>query len=297
MGRPRVVDSHVHLWDLKHPELRWDWLGRDTVHPILGDIDAIKSVKFDAAALWSEARFADVSAFVHVQAAIGSPDPVAETQWIDEQFAASGLRGAIIAHADVGEPSLVKVLDGHAEASGIFTGVRDFASEPYLAQAELDSRYEDGLRELTRRELVLDLDCEWPNMDAAARLAGRHPDLRIVLEHLGYPRERNGAYFRSWAAALGRLAGADNVFCKISGIAMTDRRFTFGRLAPWAERCLEVFGPERCLVGSNWPVDRIASSYDVIMDFYRDTISGLSSSEQAKILAENAESVYGLVEP
>jgi predicted TIM-barrel fold metal-dependent hydrolase len=147
---------------------------------------------------------------------------------------------------------------------------------------------------LSQRGLVFDLDCEWMNMPAATALARRHPDLAIVLEHIGFPRARDTEYFENWKRSLNELASAQNVTVKISGLAMTDPYFTKESLRPWVDACVEAFGPDRCVVGSNWPVDRLYSSYDVIMDLYREYISTLSDSEQTRILHDNAARLYKL---
>jgi predicted TIM-barrel fold metal-dependent hydrolase len=290
-SRLEIVDTHVHFWNLLHPELRWGWLAPEAQHPILGNFDAIKSTAYEADALWAEARFAGVSSFVHVQAA-DSPNPVAETRWLTEMAAASGgIPAAIVAQASLGAAEADELLDGHAQ-SPLFRGIRDFGTETYLASGELAVRYEASLARLARDGFVLDLDCEWPNMAAAVDMAGRHPELRIVLEHVGYPRRRDDDYFREWAKAIGVLAAADNVVCKVSGIAMTDRLFTIESLTPWVETCLDAFGAARCIVGSNWPVDRLCSSYDVIMGCYRALVSSLSEDEQRRILSGNARDCY-----
>jgi predicted TIM-barrel fold metal-dependent hydrolase len=291
MARYPIIDTHVHLWNLTHPALRYDWLQPDAVHPILGDINAIKSVAYEASALQAESRFADVTAFVHVQAAIGSDDPVEETRWLTAMYAEAGMRGAIVAYVDLSADDAAAVTDGHAQST-LFSAIRDFGTEPYLASGEVDERYERSLQMLASREIVLDLDCEWKNMAAAAELAARHPQLRIVLEHIGYPRRRDPEYFANWSGGIARLASAENVVCKISGLGMTERLFTRQSLAPWIERCLELFGPRRCVIGSNWPVDRISSSYDVIMDVYRDSVGTLSQAEQRAVLADNAARIY-----
>jgi predicted TIM-barrel fold metal-dependent hydrolase len=286
-----VVDTHVHFWNLSHPELRWSWLAPQAVHPILGNIDAIKSRAYEADALWAEARFAGVSKFVHIQAA-DSADPVAETRWITEMAATSeGIPAAIVAHADLGAADADEMLDAHAQ-SPLFRGIRDFGCENYLASGELGTQFELSLSRLARDDFVLDLDCEWPRMAAAFELAGRHPQLRIVLEHIGYPRRRDDDYFREWAKSIRILSTAENVVCKLSGIAMTDRRFTIPSLRPWVETCLEAFGANRCVVGSNWPVDRLCSSYDAIMECYRTLVSSLSDDEQHRILSGNARDCY-----
>ena len=110
-------------------------------------------------------------------------------------------------------------------------------------------------------------------MAAARDLARRHPELQVVLQHIGFPRSRDDEYFANWSAGMRTLAEAPNVTCKISGVAMTDPRFTPASLQRWIDTSLEVFGPDRCVLGSNWPVDRICSSYDVIMDIYRDRLA------------------------
>jgi predicted TIM-barrel fold metal-dependent hydrolase len=76
---------------------------------------------------------------------------------------------------------------------------------------------------------------------------------------------------------------------------MTDPRFTAESLRRWIDTPLEVFGPDRCVLGSNWPVDRLYSSYDVIMDIYRERIAELfSPDDQRKVLSENAARIYRL---
>lgn len=291
--RHPIIDTHVHFWDFKDERLKWVWLERDWIHPILGNIDAMKAVAYQIDDVWAEARFADVEGFVHVQAAIGSADPVDETRWLHEMRQRSAIPFTIIADATLGADNAAAVIDGHAE-SPYFVGVRDFTAEPMLAAGGINAAYEQSLRILAERSLVFDLDCEWPNMAAARALAERHPDLLIVLEHIGFPRARDDDYFENWRSGMRTLAGAPNVTCKISGVGMTDPRFTPESLRRWVETCVEVFGPARCVLGSNWPVDRLYSSYDVIMDLYRGYIAGLGETEQVAILSGNARRLYRL---
>lgn len=288
-----IVDTHVHFFDLQHPILKYVWLEPAFTHPDLGNIDAMKSLLYDANALWAEARFANIESFVHVQAAIGTEDPVEETKWLTEMRKTSPAPFTIVAHTDLGTDDAMRQLDGHGE-SPYFVGVRDFASEPYLASGETNATFEASLVEMTKRGLVFDLDCGWPNMAAARALAERHPDLTIVLEHIGFPRKRDSEYFASWQAGIRELAKAPNVICKVSGVGMTDQRGVYADYEPWMTTCLEAFGAERSLVGSNWPLDRIVSSYDAIMDMYRRLVSSLSDSEQAAFLFGNARRIYRL---
>jgi len=276
------------------PGLAWVWLDSNADHPVLGNIDAIKMLAYNIDNLWAEARFADVSAFVHVQAAIGSDDPVKETIWLTRMRESSPVPFTIVADAELGTDDAMRQLDMHGE-SPYFVGVRDFRSEPMLASGEIIPRFEESLTVMAERNLVFDLDCEWPNMTAARDLALRHPDLTVVLQHIGFPRRRDNEYFTQWVEGMRTLAEAPNITCKISGLAMTDPLFTADSLRPWIDAPLEIFGPGRCVLGSNWPVDRLYSSYDVIMDIYRDRLSELLAPEdQRKVLSENAARIYHL---
>jgi predicted TIM-barrel fold metal-dependent hydrolase len=286
-----IIDTHMHLWETKHPELKWVWLDKDAMHPILGNIDAIKSVAFVLNNLWAEARFSNISGFVHVQAAIGSPDPVTETIWLTEMAKTGPAPMRIVGDAALGKDDAISVLERHMQ-SPLFVGVRDFNAEPMLASKTIIPTYEKSLVFMAKNKLVFDLDCEWQNMDQAIELANRHPDLPIVLQHIGFPRKRDDEYFKNWSAAVKRLGKTQSVTMKISGLGMTDPRFTKESLRKWVDTCVEAFGPDRCVLGSNWPVDRLYSSYDTIISFLREYISGLSATEQEKICNKNAKNLY-----
>ena len=286
-----IIDTHAHFYDFSHPELKWDWLARDFVHPILGNIDPIKAPQYLVQDFHAESRFVGVTGVVHVQAALGSPDPVTETEWLTEMNKSSPIPIRIVADCVLGGTRAIAQLEGH-ERSELFVGIRDFQSEPMLARKEIDPTFESSLKWLSQHEKVLDLDCEWMNMAEARKLAIRHPDLQIVLEHIGFPRTRTNEYFKDWRKAINHLAKAENITMKISGIAMTDPNFTKKSLKPWVETCIEAFGPKRCVIGSNWPLDRLRSSYDTIINLYRDYVSTLSHSEQKMILNKNAAKIY-----
>ncbi len=286
-----IIDTHIHLWDTKHPELKWVWLDKDAIHPILGNIDAIKSVAFTLNDLWSEARFSGISGFVHIQAAIGSPDPVTETTWLAEMAKTGPIPMRIVGDANLNSEDSISQLQRRQE-SNLFVGVRDFNAEPMFAAKTTLPNYENSLKYMAKESLVFDMDCEWQNMAEALKLAQRHPELPIVLEHIGFPRKRDDEYFRNWKSAINNLAQAPNVTMKISGVGMTDPGFTRESLRKWAESSLEAFGPDRTVLGSNWPVDRLFVSYATMMEFTRDYIATLSSSEQEKVCSGNAAKLY-----
>jgi len=172
-----------------------------------------------------------------------------------------------------------------------FVGVRDFAIESALATGGI-STYSQSFAFTARENLVLDFDREYPSMQAGRKMAESIPNLVLVLEHIGFPRSRDSEYFRNWSAAISELAQAPNVVCKVSGLGMTDPRFEAKSLEAWMQHCLDSFGPGRIIVGSNWPIDRLYSSYYPIMNIYRDFLLSLSRDEQESILNGNAHRIY-----
>ena len=90
------------------------------------------------------------------------------------------------------------------------------------------------------------------------------------------------------------MASAENTWCKISGLGMYDHQWTVESIRPWVMACLETFGIERCFFGSNWPVDRLFSSYDAVINAFAEIVADLSLSEQEALFFANATKVYGL---
>ncbi len=286
-----IVDTHIHLFDLKHKNLRWSWLEPDAEEGRLGNIDGIKSVRYEAHNLLAESRFAAVGKFVHIQAAIGSKDPVLETEWLTNMFKRTGLPNALVGHVDLTVADARDVIDRHL-AFANFRGVRDFGIEPALKSGGNLKELDEALNYLAEKSLVLDLDCQWPNMKLAAAMARRHPSLRIVIEHIGIPISTTADYFTNWKMGMQALANEPNIYCKLSGVGMLDPKFTESSIRPWIEYCISVFGPKRCMIGSNWPLDRLFSSYDAVFNIYREIISQYSTDEQRAISSTTAEDFY-----
>lgn len=287
----KIVDTHVHLFDLTHKNLIWSWLAPGAEEGRLGNIDGIKSLRYEAENLVAESRFACVDKFVHIQAAIGSKDPVLETDWLTHMFYRSHLPSAIVGHVDLTLESAREVIDQHLQYAN-FRGVRDFAVEGALASGGINKELNSALSYLAENNLVLDLDCQWSNMNLAAELARKHPLLKIVIEHIGIPISTSDDYFVNWKMGMQALANEPNIFCKISGVGMLDPKFTESSIRPWIEHCISIFGPERCMIGSNWPLDRLFSSYDTVFNIYREIIAQYSAEEQIAISSATANIFY-----
>jgi predicted TIM-barrel fold metal-dependent hydrolase len=288
MGRLEFVDTHVHYWDLGHPDLYYSWLQPGSVHPQLGErLDGIKGVNFVAEDFIAETRDSNVIKTVHVQAALGIQDPVKESEWLQAAAGRTGFPHAIVAYANLKDPGVETMLTRHLEYSNV-KGIRDFSEGDYL----VDPDFHRGYALMERYGLVASLDVKWEDMGSLRDLAGKFPNIRVVLDHCGFPLERTEEYFQSWRKGITALAEADNVVCKISGLGMCDWDWTVESIRPWILHCIDAFGPERCVFATNWPVDRLFSTYDVLIDAYEEIIAAFSPDEQTAMFSGNAERLY-----
>ena len=287
-----LVDTHVHFWDRPHPTLDWVWLADDFIHPQLGDTVLLKSMrKYAIDEFLAEVEGTGVSKAVHVQAAIGSEDPVEETRWLQEMVDRTGYPLAIVGDARMQQPDVEGTIERHVEHAN-FRGLRDFAQGDYL----VDPDFHRGYALLEKYNLVYDLDVFWESMHKAAAMAAKFSNIILVVDHAGFPQARTAEYFYSWRKGIAEFKGLDNVYMKISGLGMGDhmagRRWTMDTIRPWVESCLEVFGVEQSFFGTNWPVDKDYSTYEELIDAYRDLISGYSEAEQTALFSGNASQVY-----
>ena len=290
MDRLEFVDTHVHFWDLTHPDLSYSWLQPDAEHPQLREhLDRLKGKNYVVDDFIAETRGANVTTAVHVQAAVGIEDPVKESEWLQQAADRTGFPQAIVANSNLKDPRVEDELARHRGYPNV-RGIRDFSKGDYL----VDPDFHRGYALLERFDLVASFDVKWENMAKMRDLAGKFPNVRAVLDHCGFPDERTDEYFETWRKGITTLAEAENVVCKLSGLGMVDWSWTVDSIRPWILHCIDAFGPERCIFASNWPVDKLFSTYDVLIDAYTEIVAGFSPDEKAAMFSGNAKELYRL---
>jgi predicted TIM-barrel fold metal-dependent hydrolase len=155
-----------------------------------------------------------------------------------------------------------------------------------------DARWRAGFALLAELGLSFDMRVTTPEMAAALRLARDFPHASIIVNHLAFPPGRDPTLAASWRDGVAALAGCPNVAMKISGFAIVDRAWTLDTIRPWALFALERFGPERCLFGSNYPVDRLGATYARIVEATRALLAGLPAEAQQALLAGTPRRLY-----
>ena len=290
MAKPDLVDSHVHFYDMQHPELVYEHWQPGVPHPTLGwQIQKLAERSYLAEDYIAESRNANVTKAVHVQAAIGSPDPVTETRWLQEAADRTGFPHGIVAYADLRDPEVQGVLEAHCAFPNM-RGIRDFSRGDY----PVESDFHRGFALLEKYSLVSSMAVHWPEMEKLRNLAAKFPNITIVIDHAGMPMEQSEEYFDNWRRGLSTAAEADNIRIKISGLGMGDNNWTVDSIRPYVLQCIEEFGVDRSFFATNWPVDWLWSSFDAVVDAYTEIIAGFTQDEQAAMFSKNVEELYDI---
>jgi predicted TIM-barrel fold metal-dependent hydrolase len=284
----RFTDTHVHFWDRESDVLAYAWLEPGITHPVAGDYEAIKAPRYSVIDFLGETRFVRPTHVVHVQCAIGTADPVAETRWLDSFRELTDVPLSLVAYADLTDPLLEDVLDRQL-AAGNVTGIRDLRYDDYLE----DPRWRTGYERLAGYELVFCDDPSLTQMQEAARLAASHPGMTYCVDHAGFPVHRDHEYFEVWKKQMRLLAAVENTVVKISGLGMADHLWTAASIDPWVLACVEMWGVERVVFGSNWPCDRMYSAYGDVWTAYASIIKTFSRDERDLMLWGNADRLFG----
>ncbi len=292
MSTLEFVDTHIHFWERPHPTLEWVWLADDFIHPQLGDTILLKEMRrYVVREYLEDIEGSNVTKAVHIQAAIGSADPVEETMWLQAMADKTGWPQGIVGDARLQAPDVEKTIERHMEYAN-FRGLRDFAQGDYL----VDPDFHRGYSLLEKYNLVYDLDVLGGDMHKAADLARKFPNTTLVVDHAGFPQERTDEYLEQWKSGMASFKDVDNAVIKISGLGMGDQmagsNWTIDSLRPYVLGCIEAFGVERSFFGTNWPVDKMYSTYGELFTAYRELISEFSDDEQQALLSKNAEKYY-----
>lgn len=280
-----VVDTHVHFWKRGAGGLTYDWLDSGSPHAILfeDELEQLRGRDRLPSQFASEAAASGVSHVVHVEAGASIPDPADETDWLTEEARTVGVPSYIVGQVDLLSPGVHKLLERHCQ-SPIFVGVRDLTNPERLGE----DAYCRATLILERLNLMACLFLTLPYAQDAQALARSRPSVTFVVDHMMLPLARDDEYFGHWCRALRDVASEPNVVCKISEFTMVNHAWDLARINPWFEECLTVFGPDRCMVGTNWPMGSSHTDYGTIVSGVRQMVSGLSLDEQRCVLSDTA---------
>ena len=294
-----IIDAHQHFWDLDRNY--YPWLCDPEPIPFrYGDYAALRQNYLPPDYRRDTAAFRVVKT-IHMEAEWDRADPVAETRWIESVNRTYGLPSACIGHAQLDRADIAEVLAGHAQ-SPLVRGIRHkpaAANDPRDARRNAPGSMDDpswraGYARLEYHGFSYDLQTPWWHLAAAADLARDFPNTAMIINHTGLPADRSADGLALWRAALETAARHANVFIKISGLGRRGQPWTVAANAPIIRDTIAIFGAQRCMFASNYPVDRLAGSIDAIYRGFFAAVADRPHAEQLQLFHHNAQRVYKL---
>ncbi len=291
-----IIDSHHHIW--RKADL--GWLNGPEEPRVFGPHAAIRrdylidEFRADLAA-------SNVVKSVYVQTNWPRAQAVDEVAWVQSVADQHGWPHGIVGYVDLLADDAADTLKREA-AHPLLRGVRmqlhwhenplfRFAASPDLAA---HPALRKNIRLLAGYGLTFDLQVFSSQMAGAAALAAANPDITFILQHAGMLADRSGATVTAWREGMQQLAGQPNIVTKFSGLGTFIHRNDAEHIAFMVSQTLAWFGPERCLFGSNFPIEKLWTSYDELVNAHLAALAGLPDQVQAMILHDNAARIYRL---
>lgn len=292
----KKVDTHFHLWDLK--ENYYPWLADGDRPSVVADYSSLRR-DYLVANLLADMDGLEVVAGVHIQAEHDPKDHVRETRWLQKVADTPSSRGfphAIVANADLAAPDAERVLEAHCafrNMRGVRQAVhRQLAETPPHDQLK-DPAWRRGFRLLRKFGLSFDLQHFPQQTGDAVALVRENPDVQFILTHCGMPLwPRDAEKMRLWREGIPEFAALPNVAVKISGFGLYDAAWDAKSIEPVVGPVIEAFTPARCMLASNYPVERVARGYADVWRFYDEYFAPFSRAEREALYRENALKFY-----
>lgn len=292
----RIVDSHFHIW--RRADL--PWLSGPMVPRIFGPYEPLRR-DYPISEYRADIADRNIVAAVYVQANWAPDQAEAEAAWIEEVARETGWPQACVAFADMTVPDVRPALDRlvrHPRVRGIrqqlhwhenpafrFAARADLAADPNVAR---------NVGHLAEYGLVFELQVFAGQAEHACRLVDACPDTTFVLQHAGMLEDSSEVGIGAWRAAIAALAARPNVCAKLSGLGTFVHRVDRDLVAFIAGETIAAFGPQRCLWGSNFPIEKLWTAYGPLLDAHLAATAALDESARAAIFHDTACRVYRL---
>jgi L-fuconolactonase len=274
------IDAHQHFWNYSPAAYGWitddmaplkrDFLPGD-LKPLLGACGLDGSI------------------------AVQACQTIEETRWLLSLAEKSDFIKGVVGWADLCSSDLPAQLDGlakHPKLVGIRHVVQAEPDDEFMLRAD----FQRGIARLADYGLTYDLLLYPRHLPVAVKLVREFPDQRFVLDHIAKPEIAVGLV-EPWAQDIRELAKHENLCCKVSGMVTEARwkQWTREDFRPYLDVVFEAFGPERLMIGSDWPVSTLSASYAETMGIVNDYIQNLDLAQRQQIFGANCSGFYGLL--
>ncbi|MES2537831.1 MAG: amidohydrolase family protein [Pseudomonadota bacterium] len=289
-----VIDAHQHFWDPTrnyHP-----WLcDKPPIAFRYGDYSALRCPYLPDKYL-RDATGLSIAGTVYIEAEWKPGEALAEMQYVEQLRKSTGYPSVAVAQAWLDQPDAATQLAQLARYSFV-RGIRhkpraNLTPEDTAPGGMADPAWRCGYAHLAKHGLRFDLQTPWWHLHEATALARDFPGTQIILNHAALPADRTPAGLLLWRKAMKQVAGCPNVALKISGLGVPGQEWTAQMNREVVLAAIEIFGVDRCMFASNFPVDSLCGAIDVIFNGFAEIVHDFSRDERRKLFHDNAVRIY-----
>lgn len=289
-----IIDAHHHIW------LRKDvaWLKDPPILRMFGDYFGIR--RDYLVEEWANDIVPQgVIKSVHVTAMWGRP--LDESRWLQAIADKHDFPQGIVCQADLADPGIETQLKAQKQLPNM-RGVRHMLywdTDPVRQGAPRpdfcnDKDFRRGFALLEKYGLHFELQVYAPQARYTVDLIKSFPNVRMILVHAGMLTDRTPAAIEEWRAALAAMAAFPNLCVKISGLGMFSQGITYPQARQVIRDAIQIFGADRVIYGSNFPLEKLHASYADFIGIYRRVLAEYPEADQRSILHDNAVRFYAL---
>jgi predicted TIM-barrel fold metal-dependent hydrolase len=291
-----IVDAHHHIW--RQSDLLW--LQGPTVPRIFGNYDPIKR-DYPIEEFLEDIQDTGVVRSVYVQTNWPTRRVLDEVDWVEAEAKRTGWPHAIVSFVDLLSDDAPRMISAQAMRP-LVRGVRQqihwhqnplyrFAQRPDITD---DPRFRQNLARLQDHDWLFELQVFTSQMKGAANLARELPGVTFVLAHAGMLEDLSAEGRFQWREGMKRLAEHPNLYTKLSGLGTFLHRNDPQHIADVIGETVAIFGADRCLWGSNFPIEKLWTDYAALLKSARRAVAGLSAGAQEQIFFSNTMRIYRL---
>jgi predicted TIM-barrel fold metal-dependent hydrolase len=291
-----MIDAHFHIW--RQADL--PWLTGPMQPRIFGPYDPIRR-DYPMAEYLSDIAGTGIAKAIYVQANWAPAQAWDEAAWLEQTALETGWPMGIVAFADMTVADARPALDRLARHPRI-RGIRQqfhwhdnpqyrFAGDPDLCRAPHVQR---NIARLADYGWTFDLQVFSAQLPGACALLDACPRVNFILQHAGMPEDASPAGRDRWRDAIAGFAARPNAFCKISGFGTFTHRLDPAEITRITADCVALFGADRCLWGSNFPIEKLWTDYPALLSAHRAATASLTEGQRRAIFNDTAARVYRL---
>jgi L-fuconolactonase len=287
-----LIDTHQHVWSTSEREYSW----------ITDDVKVYFDKDFRQDEVSHSIKKLGITGTIYIQAADTYDDTLGMFDSASQYPNIVGIVGWVPLDRPKETRIALDVFTHSSPYGELYKGVRnlthDYSNPKYQSDDAwiLRENVVGSIREVESRDLSLDYVAIKPeHTKSVTKLARLFPNLRIIVDHFAKPDIKNHQW-DDWASAMKELSRCPNVFTKFSGLNVLSDwdNWTVADWKPYVEECMNFFGSDRIMMGSDWPFCTMANSYEEVWSAQLEAISHFSTSEQENLRFRTATRAYNL---